>query len=266
MSCFHHLSRPALISLAAALETGRLTTPFSAATLTGYVPTAMRHDVATELEKLSEMGMRAEHLAYMLRLLAQERVQTQTNRDSIDLVWTGHDVFSSESRDTSIVVQELFSTAQSSVLISSYALDKGKKGRELFQVLATRMDANPNLQVRMFLNVQRPYRNKTSESVILREFADTFRQKVWSGIRLPKVFYDSRSLSTETGSRRCLHAKCVVVDEERLFVTSANFTEAAHERNIEAGVLIADPIAAKAMQSQFEALVERKILRRVPGL
>jgi phosphatidylserine/phosphatidylglycerophosphate/cardiolipin synthase-like enzyme len=56
------------------------------------------------------------------------------------------------------------------------------------------------------------------------------------------------------------------VDEERLFVTSANFTEAAHERNIEAGVLIADPVAAKAMRSQFESLVDRKILRRVPGL
>ncbi|MGB7442863.1 MAG: DISARM system phospholipase D-like protein DrmC, partial [Coleofasciculaceae cyanobacterium] len=165
-----------------------------------------------------------------------------------------------------IVVQELFSTAQDSVLISSYALDKGKKGRELFQVLATRMDANPKLQVRMFLNVQRPYRNKASESVILREFADTFRHKIWTGIRLPEVFYDSRSLSTETGSRTCLHAKCVVVDEERLFVTSANFTEAAHERNIEAGVLIADSVAAKAMRSQFEALVERRILRRVPGL
>jgi phosphatidylserine/phosphatidylglycerophosphate/cardiolipin synthase-like enzyme len=102
--------------------------------------------------------------------------------------------------------------------------------------------------------------------VILREFAETFRKEVWPGARLPEVFYDPRSLSTETGPKTCLHAKCVVVDEERLFVTSANFTEAAHERNIEAGVLIADPVAAKAMRSQFEALVDRKILRRVPGL
>lgn len=266
MSPFHHLSRPALIGLAAALETGRLTAPFYAATLTGHVPAAMRHDVAAELEKLHQMGMTTEHTAYMLRLVAQERTLSQTNRDRIDLVWTGHEVFSSESRDTSIVVRELFSTAQSSVLISSYALDKGRKGKELFQVLADRMDANSNLQVRMFLNVQRPHRSAASESVILRGFAETFRKEVWPGARLPEVFHDPRSLSTETGPKTCLHAKCVVVDEERLFVTSANFTEAAHERNIEAGVLVADPVAAKAMRSQFEALVDRKILRRVPGL
>ncbi|WP_309744892.1 hypothetical protein [Chamaesiphon sp. OTE_20_metabat_361] len=29
-------------------------------------------------------------------------------------------------------------------------------------------------------------------------------------------------------TRACLHAKCVVIDEEYLLVTSANFTEAAH--------------------------------------
>ena len=52
MSPFHTLSRPALIGLAAALETGRLTAPFYAATLTGHVPAAMRHDVAAELESL----------------------------------------------------------------------------------------------------------------------------------------------------------------------------------------------------------------------
>jgi PLD-like domain len=266
MSSFLHLSRPACIGLAAALETGRLTAPFYAAVLTGLVPAAMRHEVVAELEMLDRMGMRVDHIAYLLRTIARERSLSQTSRDCIDLVWTGDEGLGSQSRDTRIVVRELFATAQRSVLISSYALDKGKKAKALFQVLAARMDANPNFQVRMFLNVQRPYRSTTSESVLLREFADTFRQEIWPGTRLPEVFHDPRSLSTDAGARTCLHAKCVVVDEERLFVTSANFTEAAHERNIEAGVLIADAVAAKAMRSQFEALVYRKILRRVPGL
>jgi phosphatidylserine/phosphatidylglycerophosphate/cardiolipin synthase-like enzyme len=64
----------------------------------------------------------------------------------------------------------------------------------------------------------------------------------------------------------CLHAKCVVVDEERLLITSANFTEAAHERNIEAGVLMRDRTIAKAIRSQFEMLVVSKQIERVPGL
>jgi phosphatidylserine/phosphatidylglycerophosphate/cardiolipin synthase-like enzyme len=39
-------------------------------------------------------------------------------------------------------------------------------------------------------------------------------------------------------------AKCIVLDDARLFVTSANFTEAAPERSIEAGLLIDDPSLA----------------------
>jgi phosphatidylserine/phosphatidylglycerophosphate/cardiolipin synthase-like enzyme len=67
-------------------------------------------------------------------------------------------------------------------------------------------------------------------------------------------------------SNACLHAKCVVVDEERLLITSANFTAAAHERNIEAGVLMRDRIVARAIRSQFEMLVSSGLLQRVPGL
>ncbi len=65
---------------------------------------------------------------------------------------------------------------------------------------------------------------------------------------------------------QCLHAKCVVVDEQYLFVTSANFTEAANDRNIEAGLLVNDRGLAKALRSQFEQLVAQRILERVPGL
>jgi phosphatidylserine/phosphatidylglycerophosphate/cardiolipin synthase-like enzyme len=45
-----------------------------------------------------------------------------------------------------------------------------------------------------------------------------------------------------------------------------NFTEAANERNIEAGVLVSDRVLAKALRSQFERLVAQKILQRVPSL
>jgi phosphatidylserine/phosphatidylglycerophosphate/cardiolipin synthase-like enzyme len=74
------------------------------------------------------------------------------------------------------------------------------------------------------------------------------------------VFHDPRSLTLGVESKACLHAKCVVVDQERVLVTSANFTEAAHERNIEAGVLLNDPVTAIALQMQFESLVTRNLL------
>jgi len=266
MSAFHQLSRPALMGLAAALEADRLNPPFYAASLSGYVPLALRLVVAAELERLRQLGMISTHLAYMLRLLAEERALSQTVHDQVDLVWTGPEVAGTESRDTRVVVQSLFATAKRSVLISSYALDRGQKAQDLFRGLAARMDASSALQVRLFVNIPRPHKNEVPEPVLLSEFAATFRNQIWPGRRLPEVFHDPRSLTVSAESKACLHAKCVVVDEERLLITSSNFTEAAHERNIEAGVLLADPVAARAMCSQFETLVTRRILLRAPGL
>jgi hypothetical protein len=55
-------------------------------------------------------------------------------------------------------------------------------------------------------------------------------------------------------------------DGPRVTSYSANFTEAAQERNIEAGILVGDPAFARALRDQFESLVEARQLLRVPGL
>lgn len=179
------------------------------------------------------------------------------------MVWTGPEIAGSRSRDTSVVVRELFSKAKKSVLISSFAIDKGEKAQRLFEVLAQRMDANPELHVQMFLNIKRPHQSKVAESILLTEFAHTFQHDIWTGERLPKIFYDTRSLTLNTKQKSCLHAKCIVVDEEQVLVTSANFTQAAHERNIEAGVFLNDTSIAQALRLQFDALVSQKILRPI---
>lgn len=41
--------------------------------------------------------------------------------------------------------------------------------------------------------------------------------------------------------RSSLHAKCVVVNAEQVFVSSANFTKVGQERNIEVGLKIQSP-------------------------
>jgi len=266
MNSFLNLSRPALINLAVALESSRLSPPFSISNVANYIPGALNRDIVDELNRLSVMGVHSEHIAYTLRLLAEERSTSQAVSDRVDLVWTGPEIAGSQSRDTGVVVRELFSTAKTSVLISSFAIDKGHKARELFSALAERMDLNPELNVRMFLNVNRLHNSEVPTSTLLREFASTFRQNIWPGKRLPEVFHDPRSLMVGVESKACLHAKCVVVDKERVLVTSANFTEAAHERNIEAGVLLNDPVTALALQMQFESLVTRNILCRIPGV
>jgi len=124
------------------------------------------------------------------------------------------------------------------------------------------VDAHPDLVVQFFVNVPRPYQDPRIDSVILAEGAAAFRSS-WPGQRLPEVFYYPRSLSTGPGGRVSLHAKCIVVDDRWAFVTSANFTEAAQERNIEAGVLVEDTALSKALRAQFDALITAGALRRL---
>ena len=128
------------------------------------------------------------------------------------------------------------------------------------------MDAEPELRVRLFVNIHRKQRDDTADAVLLREFSDTFQHDLWPGKRLPETFYDPRSLATEGKARACLHAKCVIVDDRRALITSANFTEAAHQRNIEAGTVITDGNLARRLKAQFDTLVDHAALQRVPGL
>ena len=133
-------------------------------------------------------------------------------------MWSGPDGLLGHTRATATVVRELFASAKRSVMIASYALDKGERARAMFTALARRMDTEAQLKVRLFVNVARPYGDTTAESVLLREFAETFRGELWPGARLPEVFHDPRALATDFEQRACLHAKCVVIDDERALV------------------------------------------------
>jgi phosphatidylserine/phosphatidylglycerophosphate/cardiolipin synthase-like enzyme len=266
MSVLHQLARPALNSIARALESQTITPPFSLALLGVHVPEELAEQVQHELTALADDGMQARHIANLLRLMASERRAAQEIADRVELVWSGLGRKGQTSRDTSVVVSQLFAEARHSILIASYAVDRGKKAEALFGPLAERMDQEPDLQVRLFLNVQRKSHDETTDAVILREFADTFRTQIWPGERLPEVYHDPRSLAVGGTTRACLHAKCIVVDNQRALLTSANFTEAAHERNIEAGVVITDTSIARALKAQFDILVEQGELKLVPGI
>lgn len=58
---------------------------------------------------------------------------------------------------------------------------------------------------------------------------------VWTfGLPKPDVYYDPRT-ATPGPPWASLHAKCVIVDDENAFITSANFTDRGQSRNIEVG-------------------------------
>ncbi len=175
------------------------------------------------------------------------------------MVTTGPEALGITNRDTSVVVRELFAHARQSVLVAGYAVYQGQK---VFQALADRMDAVPELKVRMFLDIGRGQGDTSASSEIIRRYAERFRTKQWpQGRRLPEVLFDPRSLESDPHKKACLHAKCIVVDREKVFVSSANFTEAAQERNLEVGLLIDSTLLAGRLTNHFECLALGNLLQ-----
>lgn len=259
-SVLRQLSRSNMEALGAALESGRAVPPYTRIELQPLVGARLAPSVAAELSRLADQGMQPAHAAYLVRLLAAERSEAQKSREQIEIVWTGKDPQGATSRDTAVVVREMFIAARKSVFIASYALDRGEKAGTLFGPLAKRLDAESGLSVRICVNTHRSIQENQSGAELVDAFARLFRQEIWPGKQLPEVFYDPRSLLKGGTERACQHAKCVVIDEEQLLVTSANFTEAAHHRNIEVGVLLRDPEAALRVHKQFETLIQKNCL------
>ena len=221
-----------LRSLATALDNGRLAEPFGEIAVSGMgIPGSK--SVANELVALAALAFSAKQMARLIEALAIERATVERDRGKIELVATGPDPHE-RSRNTAIVVEQLFRVARERVLIVGFAL---YGGREIFKTLAARMDGDPNLAVTCCFDISRQRSDTTSERDITARFADRFVRNEWPGQRLPNVYYDPRGLATEDSKRAVLHAKAVVVDGRKSIVTSANPTRAAYLRNIELGLI-----------------------------
>lgn len=253
------LSKGALDQLAHGLASGALSLE-SPNTLPAGLAVGEGVLVGDTLRRLHSLGLTSAQASAVLRLVLEERGASDRNR--IDSVWSGPEGATAQTRDTSVVVRELFETATSRVLVSSYVL---YQIGQLFEPLVRKMDSNPGLAVRLFVTVRRESGDYRPADEILEAFRGRLRLD-WPGSRLPELFHDPRSLSMGGATRAVLHAKCVVIDGRRSFVTSANFTEAAQERNFELGLLVEDEPLARSIESQFEDLIQRGLVRPLfPG-
>jgi phosphatidylserine/phosphatidylglycerophosphate/cardiolipin synthase-like enzyme len=57
------------------------------------------------------------------------------------------------------------------------------------------------------------------------------------------------------GQYAAMHAKLVLVDDLAALVTSANFSQSAADRNLEAGVIVSDPRLVLGMREHLDGLV-----------
>lgn len=243
--------------LARALDTGLLAPPYAEAAIRSALSTRDGvAAVAETLERLEAGGISP--AAIVLALGVADRAASRAEHP--DLVWSGPEVPGLHARDTRRVYDELVAGASRSIWISTFTYYDGPKA---FKSLADRMDEAPSLQATLLLNIQRkPGDTSVTEELVVR-FAERLWKKDWPGERRPAVFYDPRALDPD-GPGGVLHAKAVVVDDEAALITSANLTEAAFERNIEAGVLTRDRALATSLVRHFTVLIDRALLSPLP--
>lgn len=242
-----------LAALAAALRAGKLGDPFTRASVQHLV--GGPGWLAGELSSLFARGISVDAMAWGIGLLVDERARGRGRWDGVSLTWTGPGDVVTQTRDTYAVARQLFAEARRSLVVSTYVLDAGAKGENLLAILRDRMAAWVDLDVRFYVNLGREFNDARPSETILAEHLKRLRTEIFTWERWPSVFYDRRALEPGKGPRSCLHAKVIVRDEIETLVTSANLTEAAQERNIEAGVLIDDAAFARNVIGQFERLV-----------
>ena len=172
-------------------------------------------------------------------------------------------VWSGPGRDspgeTRRIFEELFTSAEHSLWISSYV---ARYRRDVLSRLARHIDVTPGLRVVLILNVPSRRGDDRAPKVVVRQFADRF-WKSWPGTKRPCVYHDPRPVRGKDPGE--LHAKVVVADGERVFVTSANLTPRAWDDNIELGVLLRDRDFAGRVVTHLQSLIDSELLLRLPG-
>lgn len=174
-------------------------------------------------------------------------------RPELELVWTGREAGATLSRDASQVLPQLFSRANHHVLVAGFAFYDASA---LFAPLHARA-RDAGVTVEFFVHVDGTGRDGTMS---IERFFE--RSWPWRDVQ-PRVYYDSRADDGAGGST--MHAKCVIVDDREVLITSANFTERAQRANVELGVLIGDPTFAARVAAQWRALIGHGLFREASG-
>ena len=245
------LSSADLFAVSDSLRSGSLSSGISRSVLAGIIGHVRAPALGSYLEGLHGEGFTSLQLARLVETIAKARVHWPDPGQLFSLVLSGPEVSGDAIADTATTVRTLIEEAKREIWLISYAVHQGQT---LFERLAARMRENRDLRVSLYLDISRGQSDSSLDSEIVGRFAQKFWTKQWPWPDKPSIFYDPRSLSLESTARTSFHAKGVVVDQQVVLLTSANFTEAAQQRNVEAGILIRYKPLVKQFVRHLEGL------------
>lgn len=215
------------------------------------LPSAVGTPVAsTVVEQLAvawqntEVG--SDELASML--LAASHVYTRAaTEQSTELVWTGPTTPFVSARRTEQALLQVINSAEQSLFITSFV------AYDVSTIVKALNAANDRgVVISMLLELSQDHGGSITFDAIGKMRTLVPAAKLYAWHEKSDSFADGR-----------VHAKVAVADGRMCFITSANLTGHAMEKNMEAGVLISGGNVPRLLQGHLQSLVDTKLVSRV---
>ena len=161
--------------------------------------------------------------------------QVLAGGQSVSLAWTGPKTDFVPVRSTEQVMLEVIQRAETDLFLVSFV----NVGARTI-VAALNESAERRVNIRMLLEESKDAAEKLKDAVPSAEVY------IWT--EASKLKYGSPPTAS-------VHAKCVIADEKEAFVSSANLTDYALEKNMELGVHIVGGRQPQVLAAHFSALI-----------
>jgi cardiolipin synthase A/B len=180
-------------------------------------------------------------------LLGASEARLRVERElSVELVWTGPTTRFVPTRRTEQVLLDLIAGATKDFFLVSFV------AYDVSRVVAALNDAaRRGVRLRLLLEASTTHGGTLNydATATMRSRVPSAELFIWQN--KPEPFIDGK-----------VHAKVAVVDGARAFITSANLTGHALEKNMEAGVLISGGPVPKTLSDHLQALIDVKVIDR----
>lgn len=219
----------------------------AAGSLSGVVATPAAAGLVDQLiDAWRTTNVSAEELASML--LAAGHVFTKAaNHQSTELVWTGPTTPFVSARRTEQSLLQVINAAEHTLFITSFVAYDVSTIVKALNAVATR-----GVAISMLLELSQDHGGSISFDAIGKMSTLVPAAKLYAWRDKADPFSDGR-----------VHAKVAVADGKMCFITSANLTGYAMEKNMEAGVLISGGHIPRLLDDHLRSLVDTKLVSPV---
>lgn len=185
-------------------------------------------------------------LASML-LAASHAFENMSTRQSTELVWTGPTTPFVSARRTEQALLQVINAAKQTLFVTSFV------AYDVSTIVKALNDASAQgVSISMLLESSQEHGGSISFDAIGKMKALVPNAHLYTWRDQGEVFSDGR-----------VHAKVAVADRHTCFITSANLTGFAMERNMEAGLLLSGGSIPQMLEEHLRALVSLKIVSPV---